>query len=253
MSTAILNTTETAPAGPRPSPLRRWLRELLVHFLLIGLVLFALYRMFNPAGVEQENRSRIELTDDDLRQLELGWMAQWQRPPTPDEMRRLVEGKVRRGDPLPRGAGARPGPGRHHRQAPHGAEDGVSRRGCSAVREPNREELKAWFEKNGSASRLRAGRRFATSTSRSTRGVSVRARRPIVRLRSSPASRRIRLTRRLWPIRSCSRTTTAIARRSRWPLCSGRSSPGHCSNSSRARGRGPSNPGSAGIWSGSSR
>jgi len=74
---------------------RRWLREPPLHFLLIGLVLFALYRILNPAAVEQENRRRIEITDDDLRQLELGWVAQWRRPPTPDEMRRLVESKVR--------------------------------------------------------------------------------------------------------------------------------------------------------------
>ena len=148
MSTAMLNTTETAPAGPQPSPVRRWLREPLLHFLLIGLVVFALYRMLNPAAVEQENRSRLELTDDDLRQLELGWMAQWRRPPTPEEMRRLVDSKVReeilyrealalgldQGDTIVKR--------RMAQKMEFLAED------LSALREPNREELKAWFEKN---------------------------------------------------------------------------------------------------------
>jgi peptidyl-prolyl cis-trans isomerase C len=91
----MMSSTETVFAGPQPSPARRWLREPLLHFLLIGLALFAIYRALNPAAVEQANRSRIELTGDDLRQLEVGWIAQWRRPPTPDEMRRLVDSKVR--------------------------------------------------------------------------------------------------------------------------------------------------------------
>lgn len=91
----MLNTTETAPAGPQPSPERRWLREPLLHFLLIGLGLFALYRILNPAADEWDNRSRIELTDDDLRQLGVAWIAQWRRPPTPEEMRWLVDSRVR--------------------------------------------------------------------------------------------------------------------------------------------------------------
>jgi hypothetical protein len=127
---------------------RRWLREPLLHFLLIGLGLFALYRMLNPAAVEQENRSRIELTDDDLRQLGLGWMAQWRRPPTLEEMRRLVESKVReeilyrealalgldQGDTIVKR--------RMVQKMEFLAED------LSVLREPNREELKDWFEKN---------------------------------------------------------------------------------------------------------
>jgi peptidyl-prolyl cis-trans isomerase C len=148
VSTAMMSSTETVSAAPQPSLLKRWLREPLLHFLLIGLALFAIYRALNPAAGEQANRSQIELTDDDLRQLELAWMAQWRRPPTPEEMRRLVESKVRE-EILYREALAL------------GLEQGdtiVKRRmvqkmeflaeDLSALREPNREELKAWFEKN---------------------------------------------------------------------------------------------------------
>ena len=35
------------------------------------------------------------MTADDLRQLEVAWTAQWRRPPTPEEMRGLVEARVR--------------------------------------------------------------------------------------------------------------------------------------------------------------
>src|SRR5262245_39289354 len=143
-----MSSTETVSAATQPSLLKRWLREPLLHFLLIGLVLFVVYRALNPTTVQQENRSRIELTDDDLRQLELAWMAQWRRPPTPEEMHRLVEGKVRE-EILYREALAL------------GLEQGdtiVKRRmvqkmeflaeDLSALREPTREELRAWFENN---------------------------------------------------------------------------------------------------------
>jgi peptidyl-prolyl cis-trans isomerase C len=139
---------ERVSGGPQPSPVRRWLREPLLHFLLIGLALFVGYRALNPAAVEQGNRSRIELTDDDLRQLEVGWMAQWRRPPTPEEMRRLVDSKVRE-EILYREALAlgldqddtivkR----RMAQKMEFLAED------LAALREPNREELRTWFEKN---------------------------------------------------------------------------------------------------------
>jgi peptidyl-prolyl cis-trans isomerase C len=146
--TAMMRTTGAVSAAPQPSLLKRWLREPLLHFLLIGLVLFVVYRALNPAAVQQENRSRIELTDDDLRQLELAWMAQWRRPPTPEEMHRMVESKVRE-EILYREALAL------------GLEQGdtiVKRRmvqkmdflaeDLSALREPNRDELMAWFENN---------------------------------------------------------------------------------------------------------
>jgi hypothetical protein len=136
-------TTKAVSGAPLPSRPTRWLREPLLHFLLIGLALFAIYRALNPAAVEQENRRRIELTDDDLRQLELGWTMQWRRPPTPEEMRRLVESKIReeilyrealalgldQGDTIVKR--------RMVQKMEFLAED------VSALREPNREELEA--------------------------------------------------------------------------------------------------------------
>jgi len=143
-----------APSGePAPGPTalsraKRWLREPLLHFILAGLALFAFYRALNPAAVEQENRSRIELTNDDLRQLEVRWTAQWRRPPTREEMRRLVESKVReeilyrealalgldQGDTIVKR--------RMAQKMEFLAED------MSDLREPDKEELKDWFEKN---------------------------------------------------------------------------------------------------------
>ena len=62
---------------------------------MIGAALFVIYHWRNPTAANSDTSRRIELTNDDIRQLEISWTAQWQRPPTPDEMRNLVEDKVR--------------------------------------------------------------------------------------------------------------------------------------------------------------
>ena len=73
----------------------RWAREPLLHFLVIGAALFVIYHWLNPTAANSDTSRRIELTNDDIRQLEISWTAQWQRPPTAEEMRNLVEDKVR--------------------------------------------------------------------------------------------------------------------------------------------------------------
>jgi peptidyl-prolyl cis-trans isomerase C len=79
---------------PARTVLRRWLREPLVHFLLIGLLLFVAYGV-RSHSTSQLGGNRIELTLDDVRQLQMGFAAQWQRQPTPDELTGLVENRVR--------------------------------------------------------------------------------------------------------------------------------------------------------------
>src|SRR5215510_2400850 len=79
----------------QPSRLRRWLREPLLHFLAVGLVLFVVGHLLNSDRSASDQLSRIELTEDDLRRLDVVWAAQWGRPPTPDERRNLVEDRIR--------------------------------------------------------------------------------------------------------------------------------------------------------------
>jgi hypothetical protein len=74
--------------------LTTWLRDPLLHFALIGCALFLGYRALHPADAG-DAPSRIELTADDLRQLEVAWRAQGRPAPTPDERARLVEQRVR--------------------------------------------------------------------------------------------------------------------------------------------------------------
>src|SRR5215203_3417944 len=90
-----MSSHEPMSDAPPPSSLQRWLRQPLVHFLVAGLALFVVYRALNPATAAQQNSHRIELIEDDLLQLDVEWMAQWQRRPTAEEMRGLVDNKIR--------------------------------------------------------------------------------------------------------------------------------------------------------------
>ena len=128
----------------------RWAREPLLHFLVIGAALFVIYHWLNPNAANSDTSRRIELTNDDIRQLEITWTAQWQRPPTPEEMRNLVEDKVRqeilyreglalgldRGDTIVK---------RRLAQKMEFLTDDIS-----ALRDPSIDELKKWYAKNRS-------------------------------------------------------------------------------------------------------
>jgi len=126
--------------------MKRWLSEPLVHFLLIGLLLFAVYAVLNPG--QERSLNRIVLTGDDLRQLQIAFTAQWQRSPTPEELAGLINSRVRE-EILYREALA----------LGLDKEDTIVKRrmaqkmeflaeDLSDLREPTPEELRAWYEKN---------------------------------------------------------------------------------------------------------
>ena len=75
--------------------LKRRLRELLLHFLLFGLALFAIYAYMHRGRMGIESSRQIVLSLDDLRQMDLYFESQWHRPPTPQEFQAMVEDKVR--------------------------------------------------------------------------------------------------------------------------------------------------------------
>ena len=82
-------------SGPKQASfVRRWLREPLLHFLLAGALIFAIYELLNPAANRADQANQIVLTKDDLRQLAVQWLAQGRPPPTVDQMRALVEQRV---------------------------------------------------------------------------------------------------------------------------------------------------------------
>ena len=80
-----------APVRPGRGLVGRLVREPLVHFLLIGLLLFALYGL---AGRGKSDRD-IRVDDDVAASLFGQFNRTWQRAPTAEEMDALVESYVR--------------------------------------------------------------------------------------------------------------------------------------------------------------
>jgi hypothetical protein len=67
-------------------------REPLLHFVAIGAVLFAAYGWMNSGktGAETADR-RVAITEGHLRWVTETWTRQWQRQPSPEELRGLMK------------------------------------------------------------------------------------------------------------------------------------------------------------------
>ncbi|MGH9693533.1 MAG: peptidyl-prolyl cis-trans isomerase, partial [Bryobacteraceae bacterium] len=89
-----MNSNATRSNALTPSPIRRWLREPLLHFIMAGFALFVIYGGLHGGSAKTDPR-RIEITADDVNRIESSWLAQWQRPPTADETRGLVNDQVK--------------------------------------------------------------------------------------------------------------------------------------------------------------
>ncbi len=72
--------------------LKKWLREPLLHFLLIGAALFLVYGWQNDGILDQSNR--IIFTKADINRLILLWEKKRQRPPTRVELAGLIEQQI---------------------------------------------------------------------------------------------------------------------------------------------------------------
>jgi len=126
------------------------LREPLLHFILIGVALFAIYSYMHHGRGGAVSSRQIALTFDDLRTMESYFESQWHRPPTPQEFQAMVDDKVRE-EVLYR-EGLAMGldkddtivKRRMAQKMQFIAED------VAAAHEPSPAELKAWFDKNSS-------------------------------------------------------------------------------------------------------
>lgn len=128
--------------------MKRLWREPLIHFLLIGALLFGLYALTPPARPVTAGSKEIRLSLDEIAQLTLLFQSQWRRPPTPQELQQMVENKVQQ-EILYREALA---------MGLDKDDEIVKRRmaqkmqflaeDVAASREPTTAELKAWFEQN---------------------------------------------------------------------------------------------------------
>ena len=138
--------------------LRRWFREPLLHFLLIGSLLFAVYAARDHSS--QPGSKHIDVTPDDVRQIQMTFAAQWERQPTPEELAGLIENRIRQ-EVLYREALA---------MGLDKDDDIVKRRMAQKMQflaedvdnahEPTTAELKAWFAKHGDRFALPGGITF---------------------------------------------------------------------------------------------
>lgn len=70
--------------------MKRLIKEPLLHFLLIGAVMFAAYAWRNRAAPDESKIRQVRVSEEDVRWLKETWAKQWQREPTRDELRGLV-------------------------------------------------------------------------------------------------------------------------------------------------------------------
>ena len=150
---AKVSSMSAAGDGPAAGTRRRGfavrlLREPLVHFVVLGALLFGVWAWQQRHGARTPQTRTITLTLDDISQLQIGFTAQWRRPPTDAEMLALIENRIReeilyrealamgldKDDTIVRR--------RMAQKMQFLAED------VSAQHEPSADELKAWFAKN---------------------------------------------------------------------------------------------------------
>src|SRR5262245_25742564 len=74
--------------------MKRLLREPLLHFLLIGAALFAVFHFRRTERDSAPSSKEIRLSLDELSQLAMQFQSQWKREPTVQELNQLVENKV---------------------------------------------------------------------------------------------------------------------------------------------------------------
>jgi parvulin-like peptidyl-prolyl isomerase len=121
----------------------------LVHFLVVGGLLFGVYSFLERDRGRDPSSTEIRLTLDDLAQLVIVFESKWRRPPTQDEFNSLVDDRVRE-DILYREALA----------LGLDKDDTIVRRrmaqkmeflteDVAAAREPTTDELRSWFAQNG--------------------------------------------------------------------------------------------------------
>lgn len=72
---------------------QRWYREPLLHFLLLGALLFLIFALLNKDN--SNNNTQINISQQDINHLGMLWHKKRQRHPTQDELNGLIEQQIR--------------------------------------------------------------------------------------------------------------------------------------------------------------
>ena len=73
--------------------MKKYIREPFLHFLLLGALIFIAHR-FLSMRVDDEPQ-RIVITQGQITSMMIGYSRTWQRPPTREELERLIRDRVR--------------------------------------------------------------------------------------------------------------------------------------------------------------
>lgn len=74
--------------------MQKLLREPLLHFLLLGTVIFAAYSLLNPA-VDSATSNLIRVTQGDIDRFKQIFQKQWQRLPTDEELQGIIRSHLK--------------------------------------------------------------------------------------------------------------------------------------------------------------
>jgi hypothetical protein len=72
----------------------KWLREPLLHFLLIGAAIYLLYGAFGEIAPEETDKT-IVVSAAEVEWMQTSWQKRWNRPPTPEELDGLIQQYIR--------------------------------------------------------------------------------------------------------------------------------------------------------------
>ncbi|WP_462157304.1 hypothetical protein [Pseudoalteromonas sp. GB56] len=75
--------------------MRQWIKEPLLHFIVLGAVIFLVYSQMN---VDSDDDYRIVIDDAKVNHMKTLWQLQWKKEPTKEELEGLLERYVRQGD-----------------------------------------------------------------------------------------------------------------------------------------------------------
>lgn len=75
--------------------LKNWLYEPLVHFLIIGALLFGLYSLVNTTPAQASQGNTIEVSTQTIDKLESNWKRQWRKAPSDKELQALIDNYIR--------------------------------------------------------------------------------------------------------------------------------------------------------------
>ncbi|GJL68589.1 MAG: hypothetical protein NPIRA06_12240 [Nitrospirales bacterium] len=78
------------------SKMNNLLKEPLIHFLLAGALVFAVYGLVNDGpAIESKEERMVRITAGQVEWLKQTWIRQWGRPPDQDELQGIVAGYLK--------------------------------------------------------------------------------------------------------------------------------------------------------------